>query len=43
MDAGLNKEDLIGMLEQVLEGAVDDIGVEAHRHCDLAALFTREV
>ena len=43
MDAGLDEEDLAGMLEQVLGGTVDDIGVEAHRHRDLAALLARGV
>ena len=43
VDAGSNEEDLVRMLEQVLGGAVDDIGVEAHRHRDLAALLARGV
>ena len=43
MNARLNKEDLAGMLEQVLGGAVDDIDVEVHRHRDLVALLARRV
>ena len=31
VDTGSNEEDLAGMLEQVLGGAVDNICVEAHR------------